>query len=77
MGSLLVYRYDQKSLISDTVELVSQYRSIALSEITSVRNIIKTMRNCSYLNKELVVDIAHQLLSREITNAEISALAGW
>ncbi|WP_373280651.1 UvrD-helicase domain-containing protein, partial [Methylomonas koyamae] len=74
MGSLLVYRYDQKSLISDTVELVSQYRSIALSEITSVRNIIKTMRNCSYLNKELVVDIAHQLLSREITNAEISAL---
>ena len=49
MSSLLSYFYDHKILINETVELISQYRPIPQSKITSIRNIIKTIRNCNDL----------------------------
>ena len=75
MGCLLVYFYDQKALMTDTIELVSQYRSITPSEIAPIRNIIKKIRSCNNVNyKESIIDITYQLLNKEIKNTEITAL---
>ena len=75
MSSLLSYFYDHKILINETVELISQYRPIPQSKITSIRNIIKTIRNCNDLTiKESVSNITQQLLDEVITDTEIAAL---
>lgn len=74
MGCLLAYFFDQKTLISDTIKLVEQYRFITPSDISFIRNIIKSIRNCSVLTKESVIDITRQLLNKEITDTEITAL---
>lgn len=75
MNSLLVYYFDQKALINDTVELVTDYQDISQSQISLIRKMIKATRDCHQDDLiKFIPDTIKYILNEDENNAEVEAL---
>lgn len=75
ISSLLAYYFNDKILVNDTVELVSQYQDLDRPKKRLARSIIKNIKSCpTHTIKQQLISTAQKLLEEEIKDTEISAL---